>query len=189
MNNVFRILTLIIFLIIFIACSKDLTRSKAASLIKEKAKITVTETLKEGKFTLYGATDKDYKPYKLLHAQGFIIFKKISYDTSIVKLTEKIKPFVLSKDNKKKPGEFILGAKPRFYYNEVKVILWKKTLGKITGIKNVEGNLGVSGCNAIAEFTYEVEVTPIGKILYSPSDINRKRKACFTLYDDGWRIN
>ena len=182
-----------IFFVAF-ACtgSKELTREKATELIKAsiKEETVVYDTLKDGEFQDYGFNNvfEPGKKYYSLQSQDYVQIKKIGYAEYHIFLMPKIKPYILKIGERQKAVQASLGKTADHYYSEVEVLLYKKKFNSITGLSKGDP-LNSPECEVIAEFTSRIELSPIASLMLSntPNQVSSGR-ACFKLYDDGWRL-
>jgi len=177
--------------------SKDLSRSKAAQIIKEtynketkNSKEWRVNTLKFEKheqdeyFVIPGGADpKILDAYKKLTDHGLVVMGKITigkgsgqYNYDAMKFTNKAKPYIISEDK----FDGIGGRNDR-----VIILLAEVDNVEVTGIAPVT----VEGAKmSEVEFTLHYKPTPIGELLLKPDKLIEKSRLPFKLYDDGWRI-
>lgn len=127
--------------------------------------------------------------YKLQDS-GFVtldIFEQIKYEYVVVKMTDKMKPFI--KKQYSHPIQFGWYENPGKDNIRYDVLYSTYEVGEITGIKKMK-LLGTD--YRIMEFKWIIKRSPIGNIL--PVEVtvsgkeNKTGKATFELYDDGWRF-
>ena len=174
-----------LFLLFITGCSdKELSRSKAESLIRDNIKAEqITINIFDGEFKNYSyhALNPEYNLTQCLADQGFISFENTGYSQFRVTLNPSIKPYVLNE-------KLADGGDP-LHPMVATINLGKKSFKEITGIRTIQ-----VGVNAIAEFNYEIAMTPVGQKI--PENIlaafSKSSKlsgvAYFAKYDNGWRL-
>jgi hypothetical protein len=177
---------LIFCLLPIIACGSDLSREAAQVQIKKAmTSIVQTASVKEGDFQLYGF---GWETYESLASMGYIKTGVIDYCFYRSELLSTIRPFIIQTSDVKTFSQG-LGHAIDQRYTENKILLWKVKYQRITGIKKI--NSGWSGCGAQVIFTCKVEKSPfVGAFAngYRVPDDVISLAACFTQYDDGWRM-
>ena len=191
--NIFKISMLGIIIPLMIGCSKndELTRDKAAQLIKEAIQYPKDLPLQVCNTRISVSQESQYSDrinyyhnyFGSLQNVGVLTYRtETEYDKSsgkhftvfIATFTEKGQPFVVG------PTTVEYSGQGNQYFN---VKTGTIVFGEITGIIERK-ELSTAEVN----YTELVNVTPFGQVFgvqYSSSS----RNATFTKYDDGWRIN
>jgi len=108
-----------------------------------------------------------------LEQNGFVVVSKVrTGDKPFFTFTEKASPFLLETSQRDKEVDI------------QKVKLADEILVEVTGITSAE-----DGKKAVVEYTTRIEnISPFAALLDREIKSAATRKANFTLYDDGWRL-
>lgn len=167
-------LNLLVALLLFASCSSnDLDREKAFKLLQENK--TYPKVIDQEIYT----GDPAYAKKVLeagLEESGLVAVQRtrkiMDIGKPIVYFTDKAKPYVLPQTQEDKESAVW------------RVKIADEVLEEVTGIQLLEG-----GKNAVVEYqTAYKNITPFFKLAKYSLTGKNSRKANFSLYDDGWRI-
>jgi hypothetical protein len=168
----FFLFSLITSLLLLCSCSqKQLSREKALDLIKQAYNYPETWD-----YPIFTADPEEAK--KLfdagLEAQGFVTIEHhqrlMDVGKPLVQLTNKASSYVLPSEPKDADSKII----------RVKAV----DIVEVTGVKMLS-----SGKGAVAEYTTVFKnLTPFASLRGMKADKDKAKKAYFSLYDDGWRV-
>lgn len=170
------LLVILFFLFSIVACGQgELSRTKAKSLLEEKYNVELITSIPIGNVESYRYRfSSKYDLMLVLVKKGYITYERIGYEEYKVTLQPSISPYVIKKEQ-----------------DRATLNLGKKSIKEITGINKSENKM--IPCDAIAEFTYEFNLTQLGKeipenILAACLEMRPQGEGCFAKYDDGWRL-
>ena len=166
--------SLITFSLLFCSCSqKQLSREKAFDLIKQAYNYPETWD-----YPIFTADPEEAK--KLydagLETQGFVTIEHhqrlMDIGKPLVQLTNKASSYVLPSEPKDADSKII-----RVKAGEIDIV-------EVTGVKMLS-----SGKGAVAEYTTVFKnLTPFASLRGMNANKDKTKKAYFSLYDDGWRL-
>jgi hypothetical protein len=164
-----------LFFLLLAGCNsnKELTREEALNLIQQGKNYP-----KVIDYDLY-CGDPKYAKKAMdagLESQGFVTVKRTQklaeVGSPLIHFTDKAKPYLLPTPSGDKSSHI------------QKLKLGDEALVEITGIKT-----GPSGKDAVVEYTTAYKnLTPFAVLAATNLEQQAIRKANFTLYDDGWRL-
>jgi hypothetical protein len=164
-----------IFYLLILGCtSKELSREEASRLIRQQGRYP-----KVIDYDIY-CSDPKYAKKAIdagLESEGLVTVQRTQrladVGNPLISFTERAKPYLLATPPKDKAADV------------QKVKLADADLVEVTGVQTVN-----DGKNAIVEYTTAYKnLTPFSVLASTNFKQQTSRKANFSLYDDGWKLN